>query len=391
MSTTEFSSIRDLAHPRVNIQWHEAIAVVAETGDALVAQGHELLPDLRDFGLTADGAAAIRDDVAGTERAVRQLGCAMSLLFDVSDAPDPARQLAALAATAPEDERVDQFVSALRFYERPDRPEILKALGTRAALVRAELASENEFERLQERARETAAQPREAVEPTPESPNARARRRQWAAAAIAFIGLAAVAAAIAFVPTLRQAVASPLARYFAPAPIEPRPLPDPAATAGTPAATRGSRRDGAGVATPAPGAADIAGSDGPPSGASSDPDSPGMLFTVITEDPGRAVPGDEVTTLGTPVYSAATPGIVPPALLRQQLPSEPPPGVSPADVGVFDLLIDETGSVERVQLKSPANRFQERMLLAAAKAWKFRPAELEGRRVRYRMQVRITW
>jgi hypothetical protein len=31
------------------------------------------------------------------------------------------------------------------------------------------------------------------------------------------------------------------------------------------------------------------------------------------------------------------------------------------------------------------------MLVAAAKAWKFRPAMKDGRPVRYRMQVRITW
>jgi outer membrane biosynthesis protein TonB len=52
--------------------------------------------------------------------------------------------------------------------------------------------------------------------------------------------------------------------------------------------------------------------------------------------------------------------------------------------------VTERGEVEKVHLISPANRYRERMLVAAAKAWRFKPATLDGQPVRYRTTVRIT-
>jgi outer membrane biosynthesis protein TonB len=89
------------------------------------------------------------------------------------------------------------------------------------------------------------------------------------------------------------------------------------------------------------------------------------------------------------VYSATDTNVKPPVLLSRSMPSRP--GEDFGDAGVFDLVVDAEGRVERVGLVSPGNRFQERMLIAAAKAWKFQPATLDGRPVKYRTQVRITW
>jgi len=52
--------------------------------------------------------------------------------------------------------------------------------------------------------------------------------------------------------------------------------------------------------------------------------------------------------------------------------------------------VDEQGDVEQVRLISPANRFHERMIVSAAKMWKFRPAFKDGHPVRYREKIRIT-
>jgi outer membrane biosynthesis protein TonB len=57
---------------------------------------------------------------------------------------------------------------------------------------------------------------------------------------------------------------------------------------------------------------------------------------------------------------------------------------------VFDLLIDQYGHVEQVRLVSPANRFRDRILVSAAKAWQFQPATRDGQPVRYRLRLRIT-
>jgi hypothetical protein len=68
------------------------------------------------------------------------------------------------------------------------------------------------------------------------------------------------------------------------------------------------------------------------------------------------------------------------------LPQQPAPGV---DTGYFDIIVDEKGDVEFVKLHSPMHRYQDRMLVAAAKAWKFRPALLNGTPVKYRLQISI--
>jgi hypothetical protein len=46
--------------------------------------------------------------------------------------------------------------------------------------------------------------------------------------------------------------------------------------------------------------------------------------------------------------------------------------------------------VEQVRLISTSNRFQDRMIVSAAKAWQFEPAMKNGQPVRYRTQIRIT-
>jgi TonB family protein len=73
-------------------------------------------------------------------------------------------------------------------------------------------------------------------------------------------------------------------------------------------------------------------------------------------------------------------------LLRQQLPREPAPGT---DTGFFDMVIDEAGNVAQIKLISPQRRYHDRMLVAAAKAWKFRPATLNGQPVKYRLRIPI--
>ena len=92
-----------------------------------------------------------------------------------------------------------------------------------------------------------------------------------------------------------------------------------------------------------------------------------------TDEPGR-------------VYSAAETDVQPARLLRSQLPQEP---AADARTGYFELLVDEAGDVEFVRLISPTHRYQDRILVAAAKAWKFRPAMLHGRPVKYRLTIPI--
>jgi hypothetical protein len=86
------------------------------------------------------------------------------------------------------------------------------------------------------------------------------------------------------------------------------------------------------------------------------------------------------------VYSAAEPSVTPARLTRSQLPREP---AATADTGYFDIIVDERGDVEFVKLLSPTRRYQDRILVAAAKAWKFEPALLNGTPVKYRILIPI--
>jgi hypothetical protein len=90
---------------------------------------------------------------------------------------------------------------------------------------------------------------------------------------------------------------------------------------------------------------------------------------------------------GAPVYSRADPQVRPPRILRQQLPSVPLPN---ALTGYLEFIVDTQGDVESLSLISPTTRFHDLMLVAAAKAWKFKPAQLAGHPVKYRMRVAIT-
>ncbi len=90
------------------------------------------------------------------------------------------------------------------------------------------------------------------------------------------------------------------------------------------------------------------------------------------------------------VYTPGDATVIPPVMVRPVLPKDPPPGVPLHQIGTIDVWVDENGDVEQVRLMSPANRYQERMLVSAAKSWKFRPAFKDGHAVRYRTRVRLT-
>jgi len=109
---------------------------------------------------------------------------------------------------------------------------------------------------------------------------------------------------------------------------------------------------------------------------------------TVSRATAEAFAGVPVTGDGSfgPVYSASESQVAPAELRRSQLPKQP---VAGADTGYFDLVVDEAGDVQFVRLISPRNRYQDRMLVAAAKAWKFKPALLDGKPVKYRLRMPV--
>jgi hypothetical protein len=102
---------------------------------------------------------------------------------------------------------------------------------------------------------------------------------------------------------------------------------------------------------------------------------------------------EEATDVGArdtgQVYSRDDGLVSPPRHVRPQLPPEPPFDPSVAPPTELELVIGATGLVESAKLQSPPRNITEFMLVSAAKAWIFQPAELEGRPVTYRHRVRL--
>ena len=89
------------------------------------------------------------------------------------------------------------------------------------------------------------------------------------------------------------------------------------------------------------------------------------------------------------VYSRTDPDVVPPQSVYPNLPRDRP-GVPADGRTVLDLLISADGRVERVRLRTPPRDVHEFMLVSAAKAWRFDPATVHGRPVRFLHSVAIT-
>jgi hypothetical protein len=89
------------------------------------------------------------------------------------------------------------------------------------------------------------------------------------------------------------------------------------------------------------------------------------------------------------VYTANDKAVIPPRELSRQFPMTPPIGVPPHRVGTLDMIIGRDGGVEFVHLITPLNRYHERMIVSAAKAWRYRPATRNGRPVRFHLTVKI--
>lgn len=88
-------------------------------------------------------------------------------------------------------------------------------------------------------------------------------------------------------------------------------------------------------------------------------------------------------------YTVADPNVVPPIVVRQELP--PFPGqLMIGKVGIIEVVIGEDGSVENAVIRQSVSAQYDGLALAAAKTWRYRPATLNGRPVKYRKAIQVT-
>jgi hypothetical protein len=106
--------------------------------------------------------------------------------------------------------------------------------------------------------------------------------------------------------------------------------------------------------------------------------------------PFAAVPSSAdaaATVIDETIYSAEDQGVLPPQT-SEKLPG---PTISrwTTRTNAMEVIVSETGAVERVRLVTPPQRMPDIQVLSVAKVWKFKPAMKDGKPVRYRLLV--TW
>jgi hypothetical protein len=377
-------SIADLRRPAVSLHWHEAVAVIAELAGTMQASGLARVPDPGSIVLAADGTLLVTG--AGTLAGLPSgdlAGLLEGLLSSVSHPPELGRFVAGNLGDPPAHATIEAFADALAFFERPGRRELLKAIAERTSEIEVQVRADEELERL-------AARTRDRQEPTGDAPSKKAASRSRGrmllfASGAAALTLIAGAGFVAFATKpkpatiagrvqarVKQIVQTGLEAVGAAKPeLPPSPVETPAAVPAPRAKRRPSPRS-----------------------------SRQQELTVRVEEIGGVPlpdPTSDETALPEPplesdatVYGVDAEGVEPAELVRPHLPSRPPHTVPAEHVGVLELVVSQTGDVDHVRLISPGNRYQDRMIVAAAKAWRFRPATKDGTPVRSRTRVRVT-
>jgi hypothetical protein len=88
------------------------------------------------------------------------------------------------------------------------------------------------------------------------------------------------------------------------------------------------------------------------------------------------------------LYSMADSDVVPPVVLRQQLP--PYPGVVKTPmVGAVEVVIDENGYVIQANMRATMMPTYDRQVVSAAQNWRYKPATLNGTPVKFRKLVQV--
>jgi tetratricopeptide (TPR) repeat protein len=90
------------------------------------------------------------------------------------------------------------------------------------------------------------------------------------------------------------------------------------------------------------------------------------------------------------VYQAGEPGLVPPVVLRQEIPRIAAPLLPLArSQGLLEIVIDERGRVESAVMRAPVHPVYDAQVLAAAVEWRYEPARLGGVPVKFRKRIQI--
>ena len=91
------------------------------------------------------------------------------------------------------------------------------------------------------------------------------------------------------------------------------------------------------------------------------------------------------------IYSADDNEVVPPVVVRQEIPSVPAAVISLAKPrGLLEIVIDDLGRVVAMTMRGSIHPSYDTQVLAAARDWKYKPATLNGQPVRFRKLIQVS-
>jgi len=386
------------------LQWHEAVAVVRSVTDALDDGRLRSVPAAGELALESDGslhlprrAATIAVDQGQVVTQLRELlGELLSL-----DAPAQLRALTGNGEGAPVTALAD-FRQGLAFFERPSLESDRRALAARLSTVQEEHQLEHEVERLRRKAWEEDKAPPAATA----APIARRKSVRKALFAVAIVlgvgagfGVAMFRAPVAvgsgaaegsdgqgatgekgIMKRLKEVAES---AFGTPAPPEAKVAPSDK-PAPPPRRSRQSRSPSASPSRPQPSAAAAT---APRAAALTE-----MRLLLPTRVPAWKPPDFTLPEDFAFVFAPGDPDVVPPVLVRPHLPTVGSVGLPSDQLGTVEVVVGSDGRVEQVRLvrTTAERRYYDAMILAAVKAWVFRPASRSGDAVRYRLLIPLT-
>jgi protein TonB len=90
------------------------------------------------------------------------------------------------------------------------------------------------------------------------------------------------------------------------------------------------------------------------------------------------------------IYTADDHEVTPPSVVRQDIPGIPQAMIAMArSRGLVDVVIDELGRVVGLTIRTSIHPTYDAQILAAAKDWKYKPAMLDGKPVKFRRLISI--
>ena len=134
MHSLDALTLAGLLRIGIPITWPEAVAVVLEVADQVrSAHGTLVTPDLEHLSFSSDGRLTILPGSPIATNPVRQAAQLLRQLIGGGSAPAELRQLVEQNdRPVPACAWIEEFTTALAYFERPDRRQIIAELAQRA-------------------------------------------------------------------------------------------------------------------------------------------------------------------------------------------------------------------------------------------------------------------